>query len=50
MKRRHRATIDARPAAKDERLRLAPAFGKTREIKEFIEPQMAPRLWLDAET
>ena len=46
MKRRHRATIDARAAAKDQRLRFAPALGEAREIEEFIEPQTAPRLWL----
>ena len=46
MKRRHRAAIDTRAAAKDQRLRLAPAFGEAREIEEFIEPQTPLRLWL----
>jgi hypothetical protein len=46
MKRRHRAAIDTRAATKDQRLCLAAAFGKAREIKEFIEPQTPLRLWL----
>jgi hypothetical protein len=46
MKRRRRTAIDTRAAAKDQRLRLAPAFGEAREIEEFIEPQTPLRLWL----
>ena len=46
MKRRHWAAIDTRTAAKDQRLRLAPALGEAREIEEFIEPQTPLRLWL----
>ena len=46
MKRRHRTAIDARAAAKDQRLRLAPALGEAREIEEFIKPQTPLRLWL----
>ncbi len=46
MKRRHRAAIDARAAAKDQRLRFTAALGESREIEEFIEPQTPLRLWL----
>jgi hypothetical protein len=46
MKRRHWAAIDARTAAKDQRLRFAPALGEAREIEKFIEPQTPLRLWL----
>jgi hypothetical protein len=41
-----RTAINARTASKDQRLRLAAAFGEAREIEEFIKPQTAPRLWL----
>ena len=46
MKRRHRTAIDARAAAKDQRLRLAAALGEARKIEEFIKPQTPLRLWL----
>lgn len=39
MRRGDGFAIDARAAFKDQRLRLAPAFGEAREIEEFVKPQ-----------